>query len=327
MSCIERRRQRSVPWGTRCAYICRRNVGTHSVVLDERHEPRVVVVIQERPDQKLPSPIARLRVPDLRREVGDVPGRVREGGHERVPRRVVEHAVDDLCATLQRQRGIPPSRLRTLTRIVRHVCRAPIVHLPEREDARGLREPGPEVLADVPDGVDPNAVDGVVGDEGLDPVVHGVHDDRVFRVDVYERERLVAEPALFDLGLVLEVGDVAFGVEEERGGEGLVHEEVRRIDGGGHVIDDDVDHEEHVASVQLGAELSKVARVAKVRVERVKVLSPVPVNGVVRDNGDGVDRDAVGGLGNRHSPVVCLAVRRIPLDVRDDRRNPDGVEA
>ena len=84
------------------------------------------------------------------------------------------------------------------------------------------------------------------------------------------------------------------------------------------MVHDDVDHEVHAAVVQGRAEGFEVVFCAKVRIEGVDVLSPVPA----------VARPEISTLGKCvNSPVKCLAIRRVPLDVGDDRRDPDGIEA
>ena len=165
-----------------------------------------------------------------------------------------------------------------LTRILGDVRRVLVLDLAEREHARSLRERRPEVLPHVHDRVDAQPVDGVRLHQIPHPRIERVHDAVVLRVDVREGHGLVPEPALLDVGLVLVVVDEALGVEVRLRGEGLVDVVVWGVGRGRHVVDDDVDHEEHVAPVQLGAEGFQVVRVAEVRVERGDVARPVPMN-------------------------------------------------
>ena len=129
-------------------------------------------------------------------------------------------------------------------------------------DTSAILETSPEVLADVLDRVDTNTVDAVVADHVVDPVVPEVDNGLVFGVDVRQRQARVAEPALLDTSLVACVGRrvrVVRGVDETFGVERRFRRKRRRVErrvGGrirrrGQVIDDNVDHEVHVAFVQL----------------------------------------------------------------------------
>ena len=72
---------------------------TYRVVIRERLEARLVVILQERARHHLPILVGRLSRPHVRCECREVSGRVLEPGDQSGPGRVVEHAVDDLCAT------------------------------------------------------------------------------------------------------------------------------------------------------------------------------------------------------------------------------------
>ena len=95
-----------------------------------------------------------------------------------------------------------------------------ITHLANGEDAGGLGKIGPEVLANVLDGVDAHAIETVCADDVLDEVVELANDRVVLRVDIIQRKGLVAEPALLDLRLVALVLDPALRVERRGARDG-----------------------------------------------------------------------------------------------------------
>lgn len=128
------------------------------------------------------------------------------------------------------------------------------------------------------DRVNTNAVKRVVLDELRNPRVVSADNCRVLGVDIRKRQVRVTQPALLDCRLVVEVVsglNEVFGVVLGRLVEGREDGEVGRVFGCRDVVDDDIDHQVHVAFVQRGCESIEVVGRAKVSIERVDVLRPV----------------------------------------------------
>jgi hypothetical protein len=120
------------------------------------------------------------------------------------------------------------------------------------------------------------AIDAVIPDESLDPIVVSIDDLIILRVHVDESELVISEPALLDLGLVVVVHDETLRmeirflverIERGKGGRGIF---------GGEMVNDDIDHQVHIPLVQSISKGLQVITGAKMRVERIEVLWPVP---------------------------------------------------
>lgn len=142
--------------------------------------------------------------------------------------------------------------------------------------------------------IDTYAVDAVVPNESLDPVIVSVDNIIVLCVHVDQREFIIPEPTLLNLGLIVVISDQAPRVKI-----GLLVERVERGKGGrrvfrGEVINHDVDHQVHVPLVQSVCESLQVFAGTKTRVERIDVLWPVPKQRMInnlsrRGGGEGTD--------------------------------------
>jgi len=132
-------------------------------------------------------------------------------------------------------------------------------------------------------GIDAYAIDAIVPDKCLNPVVVSADDVIFLRVHVDQSEFVIPKPALLNLGLIVVVRDQALGMEIR-----LLVERIERGEGGrrifrGKVVYHDVKHQVHISLVQsIGESLQVVAR-AKVVVERKEVLWPVPGTRTVSD--------------------------------------------
>lgn len=148
--------------------------------------------------------------------------------------------------------------------------------------------------------IDTYAIDAVIPNKSLDPVVVSVDDPIVLCVYVDQSEFIIPEPTLLNLGLIVVVSDEAPRVKV-----GLLVEGIKRGEGGrrifrGEMINHDVDHQVHIPLVQSVRESLQVFASAKMRVERKDVLWPVSNN------------DLSGSSSRRrweNQPMVCLPVR------------------
>jgi hypothetical protein len=172
--------------------------------------------------------------------------------------------------------------------------------------------------------VDTYAIDAVIPDECLDPAVKSGDDFIFLRVHVDQLELVIPEPTLLDLRLVVEVRDQAprmeirflvEGIEGGEGGRGIFR---------GKVVYHDVDHQVHTSLMQSISESLQVIAGAKMRVEGIEVLWPVPRTGTISN------LSSSPALVNRwleNQPVICLSICTCSVKIRNDRRNPDRVES
>ena len=123
--------------------------------------------------------------------------------------------------------------------------------------------------------IDAYAIDAVIPDESLNPIVVSTDDLIILGVHVDQGELVIPEPALLNLGLVVEVRDQTFRVEirflVERNERGKGRRGILR----GEMVNHDIDHQVHVPLMQSVCESLQVATGAKMRVEGKEVLWPV----------------------------------------------------
>jgi hypothetical protein len=82
-------------------------------------------------------------------------------------------------------------------------------NLPNRINTRRRGKVWPKVLSNVFHGIYPYAIDAVIPNKCLDPVVVSADDFILLRIHVGQRELIISKPALLNLGLVAIVRDQA----------------------------------------------------------------------------------------------------------------------
>ena len=153
------------------------------------------------------------------------------------------------------------------------------------------------------DSIDTDTINTVVLDKVTDPSVPCVDNVCVLGVDISKGHLAIAQPALFNRRLVVEVVaglDEALLVEVGLRVEWREGAEIRRVLRRCHVVHHDVDHQVHTTVVQRLRERLEVVSRAKVRVQ----------------------------LGNVGRPVSMerLAVSSRSLHILDNGRDPNSVE-
>lgn len=264
----------------------RHGVGRQRRVLVRAGKARHVVVLDKRAERKDVGAARGRLVANLGQAFK---GTTVEGRRQGVVLEVVGHALEQV------QRLVPA-----------HVLGHAAQDLADGEDAGRLGKLGQELVVDVLGRVNAETVDRVVGHEALDPAVELVRDGRRLGGEVGEGDAVGVQPAVLVVFGVLPLRHVAVGVKVlfvvERVELGVVDlgrdDIVKALH---HVIDDDVNHEQHVALVELVDELLEVVGGAEAVVEGVVVDGPVAVVGV--------------------------ADSRVLLDVLDDGADLDGREA
>lgn len=99
------------------------------------------------------------------------------------------------------------------TRVIFHVSGIAVIDLAYGVDPGASGEGRPKVFPDVLDGVDTKAIDTIFLDQRLDPSGERPGDRRVFRIDVRQGNAFVTQPTLFDVRLVVVIGDQAIGMK------------------------------------------------------------------------------------------------------------------
>ena len=100
-----------------------------------------------------------------------------------------------------------------LTGVVCDIARFVMKNLPDRINARRRGEVWPEILSDVLYGIDAYAIDAVIPNKCLDPVIVSLDDLIVLRIHVDQRDVVIPKPALFYIGLIVVVRDPALRME------------------------------------------------------------------------------------------------------------------
>ena len=147
----------------------------------------------------------------------------------------------------------------------------------------------PEVLGDLGDSVDTDAIELVFRHDILDPVLEVASDVRVtVLIEVWQ----VGKAAILDLGLIAPVDDLAVGVVMFRLIEGvdLAVVSTDRAD----VVSDDVNHHPDTLGVGCADEVNEVLLGTKVRVCALPVggmVAVIAAGGILNDGGnpDGVE--------------------------------------
>ena len=150
-------------------------------------------------------------------------------------------------------------------------------HFADGIDTGRSSERRPKVFPDVFDSVDTKTIDTVILHQRFNPADERSRDPWVLRIDIRQNKRVVTQPTLFDVRLIvvvrnqtpgMEIAGLVERVERSKGG--------RRV-GGSEVVDYNINHEVHISSVQGVGKRNQVASRAKVRIDFVDVLCPVAV--------------------------------------------------
>jgi len=178
--------------------------------------------------------------------------------------------------------------------IARHISNITVVVFTDCELADGLLKLLPEGLLNLSDCVDTQAI-AVVGCEFFDVLDEILADERVGLIQI----RKARETAVFDLGLVVPVLDVAaswtaiaimvvFNAVE---GDEITVASV--LLGVTHVVTNDINHEVHATVMEGILQVDEVRKSTEVLVDSGDVLGPVSMIALVGVLDDGADPDCI----------------------------------
>lgn len=70
-------------------------------------------------------------------------------------------------------------------------------------------------------GINPEPINTVFLHKVLDPSVHRIDNGGVLGIEIEKRNRIIAQPALLNIGLVIVIGDETLSMERRLGAKGL----------------------------------------------------------------------------------------------------------